>query len=101
MVITLTVSERSVSQRTPAQIQEWIESLNFWIGTSVRYAEANYWPQNESACHKYGGCRFRGICKRDPHVRQNFLETEFEKQPWNPLKPRTEAASDAALEMEE
>jgi hypothetical protein len=52
------------------------------------YAKEGYWPQNDTACDKYGGCRFRGVCSRSPSVRQAFLDSDFRREMWNPLDTR-------------
>jgi hypothetical protein len=41
---------------------------------------------NDAACMMYGGCPFRDVCGKDPSVRQEFLETLFDRAPMrNPL----------------
>lgn len=79
---------RSFVFKTADQIDEWIKDLGFWLRQAEMYAEAGYWPQNDKSCHKYGGCAFREICSKSPSVRDKFLESSFERRPWNPLIPR-------------
>ncbi len=83
---------RRFTYRTEGQLEEWVHDLKFWFGQAETYAEANYWPMNDTACSMYGGCRFREICSKDPGVRENFLKSKFTKLPveerWNPLKSR-------------
>lgn len=79
---------RSFVFKTPDQIDEWMKDLKIWLRQAERYAEANYWPQNDKSCHKFGGCAFREICSKSPSVRDKFLESDFERRPWNPLVPR-------------
>jgi len=83
---------RGFTFRTPDQIDEWLEDLNYVLAIAETYAENGYWPMNDTACDKFGGCRFRSICSKSPQVRENFLRSEFIKQApderWNPLKPR-------------
>lgn len=79
---------RSFVFKTPDQIDEWMKDLKIWLRLAERFAEANYWPQNDKSCHKYGGCPFRGICSKSPSVRDKFLESSFVKREWNPLIPR-------------
>jgi hypothetical protein len=93
---TFTRFERAISHRTSAQIDEWREGLEYWVGQAAQFTRANYWPMNERSCDKYGGCQFRPICSRDPAVRQRFLETDYEIEKWNPLKPRTDSGADLA-----
>ena len=83
---------RGFTYRTAAQSEEWLTDLKFWLHSAENYATLNYWPMNDSSCDKFGGCRFRGVCSRDPSVRERFLEADFikldEADKWNPLKPR-------------
>jgi hypothetical protein len=83
---------RGFTYRTPAQLEEWLNDLRIHLYMAEQYATIGYWPQNDTACDKFGGCRFRGVCSRDPSVRGRFLEADFVKQEegerWNPLKPR-------------
>lgn len=80
---------RGFTYRTPDQLNEWTEDLSWWLSLAETWAEQNYWPKNDLSCDKYGGCRFRQICSKDPSVRGQFLKSSFVKgEPWNPLKPR-------------
>lgn len=83
---------RGFTYRTHDQLNEWLNDLRFWLRSAENYATLGYWPMNDTACDKFGGCRFRGVCSKDPSVRQRFLEADFVQLPpeerWNPLKPR-------------
>jgi len=83
---------RGFTFRTPAQTHEWLDDLKFWLTSAENYATVGYWPMNDTACDKFGGCRFRGVCSKDPSVRERFLEADFIKlapeDRWNPLRPR-------------
>jgi len=83
---------RGLTYRTQAQIDEWVHDLRYWLTLAEEYAKVGYWPQNDTACDKFGGCKFRSICSKSPQVREKFLEGNFKKQTeeerWNPLKPR-------------
>jgi hypothetical protein len=83
---------RGFTYRTEAQLTEWMGDLRFWFQQAETYATVGYWPMNDTACDKFGGCRFREVCSKDPSVRENFLKADFTKLPleerWNPLKPR-------------
>ncbi len=97
---TKTEFARSIIHRTPAQIDEWRVGVSYWIrlaATSGMVAtrspegpdQATAFPMNQRHCHsRYGACTFAGICGRDPAVREAFIETEFNTEPWNPLAPR-------------
>lgn len=88
---------RSFTYRTADQLQEWTDDLRFWFAQAEAYAEADHWPMNDTACDKYGGCRFRDVCSRSPQVRDKMLAGKFTKlepsERWNPLKPRTQEAA--------
>lgn len=80
---------RGTTYRTKDQLDEWLGSLQFWLRLAEEYATNNYWPMNDTACDKYGGCRYREVCSRSPSVRDKYLEADFIKEePWNPLNPR-------------
>jgi hypothetical protein len=83
---------RGFTFRTPSQIEEWLTDLKLTLARAEEYATNDYWPMNDTACDKFGGCRFREICSKDPAVRNNFLKADFIQQEpdmrWNPLKSR-------------
>lgn len=83
---------RGFTYRTQDQIEEWLNDLRILLQTNESYAEAGYWPMNDTACDKFGGCRFRGICSKTPDAREMFLKTDFtkleESERWNPLRSR-------------
>lgn len=86
------VFTRGFTFRTAQQTEEWVTDLKIHLHMAEQYATIGYWPQNDTACDKFGGCKFRGVCSKDPSVRERFLEADFIKLPeeerWNPLKPR-------------
>lgn len=83
---------RGFTYRTQDQLTEWLTDLKHWLRKAEGYATEGYWPMNDTACDKFGGCRFREICSKSPGVRENFLKGNFtkleEKDRWNPLKSR-------------
>ncbi len=82
----------SMTYRTPDQLTEWEDDLRAWLTLAEAYADAGHWPMNDTACDKFGGCRFRSICSKSPQVRDIYLKADFIKlEPearWNPLNPR-------------
>lgn len=80
--------ERGFLTRTDDQLAEWRDDVIIHVQQAERYAAANYWPMNDTACDHYGGCPLRQICNKDPKVRQIFLATDFTKKPWDPLEVR-------------
>lgn len=83
---------RGITYRTQDQIHEWVGDLAYWFSLAETFAQQGHWPMNDTACDKFGGCRFRSICSKSPQVREKFLKSEFvqqtEAERWNPLKPR-------------
>lgn len=83
---------RSFTYRTKDQLEEWMYDLKFVLAQAEEYATSGYWPMNDTACDKFGGCRFRTICSKSPQVREQFLKSNFikleESARWNPLKKR-------------
>ena len=83
---------RGFTYRTSDTIDEWLQDLEYHLASAQTYAEMNYWPRNDMSCDKYGGCRFRGVCSKNPSVREAFLKADFNQLPeqdrWNPLRSR-------------
>jgi len=87
--------ERGFAHRTPDQLDEWLADTRAHVryahslGERMRDADpAAAWPMNDKSCHKFGGCPFLSVCSRDARVRKTFLESDFVRDPWNPLIPR-------------
>jgi hypothetical protein len=84
--------QRGFTYRTDDQLDEWLVDLRYWLHTAETYATANYWPQNDTSCDKFGGCKFREVCSKSPQVREQYLKSTFDKlepdERWNPLKAR-------------
>jgi hypothetical protein len=80
---------RGFTYRTPDQIEEWLGDLRYWLRLAESFATEGHWPMNDTACDKFGGCKFREICSKSPQVREQFLKGNFDRsEPWNPLKTR-------------
>ena len=80
---------RDITHRHTSQMEEFLDAFYTYHSLAVQFTETNSWPMNETSCGNYGGCEFRDICARSPHVRDKFLATWFVKgERWNPLKPR-------------
>ena len=84
--------QRGFAYRTDDYLAEWLDDLRFWLAQAESFATANYWPQNDTACNKFGGCQFREVCSKSPAVREQYLKASFnkleEKDRWNPLRAR-------------
>src|SRR5574343_307744 len=80
---------RGFSFRTPDQLQEWYDGAMSLIENVNSAVLENHFPMNPSSCGNYGGCEFRGICSKDPRVREQFLKADFSRgKVWNPLERR-------------
>jgi hypothetical protein len=80
--------ERFPTHRGPDGLNEWLDDMLRLIDQMHQYTKAGYFPMNRASCHKYSGCEFRDICNRPPSLRRNFLEANFTKREWNPLRSR-------------
>lgn len=89
IMVGFTRFRRGFTQRTPGQIEEWYrETTDYWLPLAESCARRQYWPMNDTACGRYGGCQFRGICGKDPKTRDEWLEASFKTRVWDPLKVR-------------
>lgn len=80
---------RGFAYRTEDQLTEWLTDLRYFLREAEDFATANYWPQNDTACNKFGGCAFREVCSASPHVRDQYLAARFDRgdhnAAWNPF----------------
>jgi len=88
IAVGFTRFQRGFTYRTEAQLNEWLADAKVWFAQAEAFAEAGHWPMNDKACGLFGGCVFRKVWSKSPDVRQTFLESDFERKPWNPLVPR-------------
>jgi len=83
---------RGFTYRSDDLIDEWLNDLEYHLNAAEAFAEAGHWPMNDMSCDKYGGCRFRDVCSKNPSVREHYLKSDFiqlpEDERWNPLKSR-------------
>jgi len=80
---------RGLTYRSQEQNDEWVSDAMYWIRQAEKWALDNYWPMNDTACDKYGGCPYREVCASTPGVRDLLLDDSFEKgEEWNPLRRR-------------
>jgi hypothetical protein len=70
---------RGFAYRSETQLTEWLDDLRYWLAQAETYATNNYWPQNDTACTKYGGCVFKEVCSAAPQVRDSYLAAQFDK----------------------
>jgi hypothetical protein len=70
------------------QINESITDLQYYVKKAWDCARANYWPKDNTACVRWGGCEFQSICALPPRRREQYIKGNFRKRSWDPLKPR-------------
>lgn len=81
--------ERGFTFRDEGQLNEWYDTTMHTVLRAQEATRENFFPMNAQSCGNYGGCQFRNVCSRSPHVREQFLKADFEKQPrWDPLQAR-------------
>jgi len=84
--------KRGMTYRTKEQLDEWLADLEYWLRQAEAYATAGHWPMNDTACDKFGGCRFREVCSKSPQVRKIYLKSNFDQlapeERWNQMKER-------------
>lgn len=88
IAVGFTRFQRGFTYRTEAQLNEWLADAKVWFAQAEAFAQAGHWPMNDRACGLFGGCVFRKVCSKSPDIRQTFLESDFERRPWNPLETR-------------
>lgn len=94
VAVTFSRFERRQVYRDASQLDEWYKDFGIWIKQAEGFALANYWPMNELSCDKWasqdnpGGCAFRRVCSHAPSVREKWLEADFTRRIWDPLKRR-------------
>ena len=70
------------------EINEYIESLKYWITQAINASVNKFFAANEESCGQYGGCPFREICSMPPARREAYLKGNFKIQMWNPVNRR-------------
>lgn len=83
--VTFARFQRAEIPRTAAQLEEWLRDSLHYIRQNEGYVRDNYWPQNDMACHLFGGCVYRGICSASPELRSRLLDGLFQQRKWDPL----------------
>lgn len=86
--VNFTRFARQIVPYSLEEIDEYIQDLKHWITQAMNACKAKVFPANEESCSKYSGCHFRDICSKPPARREIFLNGNYVKRVWNPLKPR-------------
>lgn len=79
---------RGFTTRHESQLDEWLKETAYWVKLARGYAQANFWPLNESSCDKYFGCPFRTVCSKPPKQREAWLKADFTTRWWDPIQVR-------------
>ena len=88
IAVGFTRFERGFTYRTGEQQEAWLFDFYRWTALARQYAEAGYWPMNDTSCDKFGGCAFKQVCSKSPSVRQSLLDSNYVKVDYNPLEIR-------------
>lgn len=92
VAIDFTRPVRGMTYRTADFLEEWLKDLRFWFAQAEACAVEDTWPQNDTACGMYGGCKFREVCSKSPGVREVYLKSNFvqtsEEERWNQRQNR-------------
>ena len=88
--------ERQPIPRSPHQLEEWHQDLEYWLDSLDTCAARGQWPQNDKSCNHYwiagqrfGGCPFRPVCYApSPEARSQVLAGLYTPRMWNPLQHR-------------
>ena len=86
--VTFARFARGLAPRPDAVLDEWLKATAYWVKLAAQYAEASFWPMNESSCDKFFGCEFRHVCAKAPRQRQAWLDADFVERLWDPLQIR-------------
>lgn len=69
----------------PQEIEEWRQALVAKASQMRTAIEGEFFFRNESACHLYAGCEFRGICAVPRDSRGIIIKANYdEAEPWVP-----------------
>lgn len=74
---TFSRCERGLVPRPAGVLDEWLYDAHYWLRAMGRYAEDEYWPQNDKSCGLYGGCVWRPVCGMQPSARDTWLQRSF------------------------
>lgn len=90
IAVGFTRFERGFTFRDDATLNEWYDDTMGTVHRAMAATRENHFPRNRSACNNYGGCAFREVCSKSPHVREQFLKADFIQRPklWDPLESR-------------
>lgn len=69
----------------PQEVEEWRQALVAKASAMRSAIEGEFFFRNESACHLYAGCEFRGICAVPLASRNIIIKANYdEAEPWVP-----------------
>ena len=77
--------DRGIAYRRPSELEEWMNDMRWYLEMAARNAESGHWPMNDKACRM---CHFRDVCSKEVSFRPVILNSDFVKDPWNPMKLR-------------
>lgn len=68
---------------TSSEIEEWIDSVDYWESAREAMRKNDLYPMNETACWN---CKFKSVCKLQSERSQTIeLQTNFTQRLWSPF----------------
>jgi hypothetical protein len=64
--------------------EEFEDELRYIVERIDNAHTNGHWVRNRAVCNLYGGCRFRSVCNAMPHMRQRYLDADYQKVPYVP-----------------
>lgn len=72
---------RQVTTRSEEDVQEFLDSLEYYVREFLRQKEAQVWPLSHvSACASYNGCQYLKVCGSPKVIRENIIKAEFHEE---------------------
>lgn len=71
---------RQITRRTESDFAEFADAVEWAVRSYLNWQELNKWPLgNVDACSQWGGCGFLDVCAAPNELRQNILESKYER----------------------
>jgi len=80
-------TQQAITYRPAWQVDRWYEQMLRDVQRMIQCWESGYWDYNlDESCNAYGGCSFRKICLSEPERAINWLQQDFERRSWDPVR---------------
>lgn len=69
---------RQITTRTPEDIIEFKDTVQWAVSSFLAWRDTNQWPLGDvNACTQWGGCSFLEVCGAPQQLRNNLLEAKY------------------------